>query len=571
MLTRQAEELADRLRDVPGTDIVRVYGDAEEEWTVAVDDAELTALGLDLADVSRAMQAADSKLAAGEVFGERHRLQIEVGGSFTTAARIREIPIVQRDGLSIRVGDVAEVSRSVKDPATELASSDGAPAVFVAARVSADQRVDRWSKKARAVVDGFQPELGHGMEAATVFDQEIYTSARLGALGMNLGLGALVVMVVVLTMGWRSSLIISFALPLTAAMTLFVFARSGGELHQMSIFGMIIALGLLIDNAIVVTDEVRKHIAAGMPAADAVGATLRHLFIPLLSSTLTSVLAFLPIMLLPGSTGDFVGSIGTSVVIALVSSFVLSLTLIAALAGRLGANRPWESTLPKFLRHGIGGTRLTHMTVRALTTTTSRPLFGIAFVTVLPVLGLGLAGTLGSQFFPRTDRDMFTLEVTLPGHTPIEKTASITRSIDDRLRAHSGIAHRNWLIGGSVPSVYYNQIMDQDGAAHISQAFLTSRRSEDVAQLVGELQSELDRSYPEARILVKKFAQGPPRRRTSSFAFPAPVLMYCASTVSASDWKSHGTRKFCTPPAASTGTNQSYGFKPMKIPRATQD
>lgn len=525
LLSRQAEELAERLRNVPGTDIVRTYGAAEEEWTVTVDDAELTALGLRLEDVTRALRAADSKRAAGAVFGERHRLQIEVTGSFTTAARIREIPVMQRDGLSVRVGDVAEVSRSVKDPAPSLGISDGAPTVFVAARVSADQRVDRWSDRAREVIDAFQPELGHGLRADVVFDQEVYTSDRLGALGGNLLLGAMVVMaVVVLTMGWRSSLIISFALPLTAAMTLFLFARGGGELHQMSIFGMIVALGLLIDNAIVVTDEVRKHLAAGMKAADAVGATLRHLFVPLLSSTLTSVFAFMPIMLLPGSTGDFVGSIGTSVIIALVSSFVLSLTLIAALAGRLGASRPWEDRLPRFLRHGLGGSRLRDRANRLLGATTARPLLGMAVAAVLSVVGFVLAGSLGSQFFPRTDRDMFALEVTLPSDAPIEHTEAVTRSIDARLEAHPDIAHRNWLVGGSVPTVYYNQIMDRDGAANFSQAFLTAHRAEDVARLVTGLQRDFDRDYPEARVLVKKFAQGPPVPADVEFRLAGPSI-----------------------------------------------
>lgn len=523
LLSRQAEELADRLRNVPGTDIVRVYGEAEEEWTVTVDDAELTALGLTLGDVARALRISDSKQAAGAVFGKRHELQIEVSGSFTTAARIREIPLVQKDGLSVRVGDVAEVSRSMQTPVSSLGLSDGAPTVFVAARVSADQRVDLWSDKARETVERFQPELGRGMRADVVFDQEVYTSARLGELGGNLFLGALVVMaVVVLTMGWRSSLVISFALPLTAAMTLFLFARGGGELHQMSIFGMIIALGLLIDNAIVVTDEVRKHMAAGMKAADAVGATLRHLFVPLLSSTLTSIFAFMPIMLLPGSTGDFVGSIGTSVVIALASSLVLSLTLIAALAGRLGANRPWEDRLPRFLRHGLGGPGLTQATTRFLTITTAKPLLGISMTAVLSLVGFGLASTLGSQFFPRTDRDMFVLEVTLPSHTRIDHTAALTRAIDARLESHPDITHRNWLIGGSIPSVYYNHLMQNDGAANFAQAFLKAERADDVARLVVELQDEFDQSFPEARVLVKKFAQGPPIAADVEFRLSGP-------------------------------------------------
>ena len=131
------------------------------------------------------------------------------------------------------------------------------------------------------------------MAVEVVFDQTRYTNERLTELGMNLLAGALVVVVVIFfVMGWRSSVVVASALPLTAAIALFGTAITGGALHQISIFGMVVALGLLIDNAIVVVDEVKKRLERGNTPAEAVSASVQHLFVPLLASTVTTVLGF---------------------------------------------------------------------------------------------------------------------------------------------------------------------------------------------------------------------------------------------------------------------------------------
>lgn len=135
-------------------------------------------------------------------------------------------------------------------------------------------------------------------------------------------------------MGWRAALVVGAALPLSAGATLFGLDVAGQQLHQMSIFGMIIAIGLLIDNAIVMTDEVRHRLAAGLTPDAAAEAAVRHLFAPLAASTFTTILGFMPIFLLPGNVGDFVGPIAIAVIFALIASFTIALTMIPALAAR---------------------------------------------------------------------------------------------------------------------------------------------------------------------------------------------------------------------------------------------
>ncbi|MEM6394124.1 MAG: efflux RND transporter permease subunit, partial [Planctomycetota bacterium] len=340
VMDRLSRELEDRLRNVGGTELVRRYGEPTEQVLVSVDGERLAELGLTVEDVAARLRGADTKVPTGRVRGSGSDLVVEVAGDLETLERVRSVPIVEGNGegptkLVVRVGDVAEVRRGWEQPVVEVGLSAGRRTVFVGARLGEGQQVGEWAARAREVVADFAAEVGGAVEVETVFDQSRYTEERLGELGLNLVLGAgVIVVVVVLTMGLRSALIVGTALPLVSALTLFGVLLNGGSLHQMSIFGMIIALGLLIDNAIVVVDEVGKELRGGKTQEAAVDHAVRHLAGPLFASTLTTVLAFAPIVLLPGSGGDFIGYIGISVAFAITASYGVSLTVVAALAGR---------------------------------------------------------------------------------------------------------------------------------------------------------------------------------------------------------------------------------------------
>lgn len=184
-------------------------------------------------------------------------------------------------------------------------------------------------------------------------------------------------------------------------MALAEFGWIGLPLHQTSVTGLIIALGLLIDNAIVVVDEYDRGLREGLAPAESVSAAVRHLFVPLLASTLTTVLAFMPIVLAPGPVSEFVGPISLGVIFSVVSSFALSMTVIPALAGYFLHRRTEDGRAP-WWRNGWSSPRLAAAYRRTLDVTLRRPWVGVAVSLVLPVLGFALSTTLVEQFFPRT-------------------------------------------------------------------------------------------------------------------------------------------------------------------------
>mgnify|MGYP002621795493 CR=1 FL=1 len=525
ILTRLGNELADRLRNVSGTEVVRLYGEPAEEIAVTVDPAELADLGLSSEDVARQIRLADAKAPAGVLRSARANYFMEVAGELESLERVAEVPLRGGDELSlVRLGDVAEVRRQWREPPDEIALADGKRAIFVAARMGRGQRVDVWSDAAAQVVDNFRVETGKGVLVETVFDQDRYTSARLGELAGNLLLGALVVMAVVLAMmGWRASLLVGAALPLVAALTLFLLLVAGASLHQMSIFGMIIALGLLIDNAIVVVDETRKLMLKGHRARTAVDRAVRHLFAPLLASTATTVLAFAPIPLLPGNAGDFVGMIGGSVIFALVASFAVSLTIIAALAGLYGKFSAAQEG-GSWWQTGIYIPAVDRGFRSALDWGLRRPLLAMLLACSPALLGFAIAPLLGDQFFPPVDRNMFHVQVWMPRETSLGHTRDKLAEIEARIRGYDAVNRVDWLVGGSFPSVYYNLVMNQDNSPDYAHGIITAESAAAVDALVEQLQDDLDASFLGTQIVIREFGQGPPVESDVQFRILGPDI-----------------------------------------------
>lgn len=278
ILRRFADELSDRLRRVPQTQSVRTYGAQSEEVRVTLDPALLATLNISADIVASAIAAADAKVRAGQVRGERSDLLIEVAGEIVDVDRIRAIPITTgSDGSVVRVSDVANVERGLREPPASLAYSDGVAGVLIAARMENDRQIDTWMAGVRGALSAFQRELPGGLEARLVFDQSIYTTQRLSELGLNLATGiALVVVVLFLTLGWRSALIVSLAIPLSGLIAITAMQRFGIPIHQMSVTGLIVALGLLVDAAIVTTDEVARRLRSGAESGRRISAAARR-------------------------------------------------------------------------------------------------------------------------------------------------------------------------------------------------------------------------------------------------------------------------------------------------------
>ena len=507
---RLASELVDRMRNVVGTELVRVYGEPNEEITVTLDPQALAAAGLSIEQVSQRIRSADPKLPAGVLRTSQKSIRIQVAEPLESLDIISNIPLQASDSSYLRLADVASIEQGWQTPESEIAIVDGKRTIFVAARMQTTVRVDKWTAAIKQKVDEFNEEFAGTVQANMVFEQNTYTEARLTELTENLLLGSLVVMLVILLfMGAKASWIVGLALPLCAAFAIFSLSFFNQQIHQMSIFGIILAIGLLIDNAIVITDEIRLNLLdQDKTRLQALEKSVRHLFAPLLASTLTTVLGFMPIFLLNGNIGDFISPIAISVVMALLGSLAISLTVIAALAARFlprdsGVEHAW------YLR-GLQLPSVSSEFSKLLAKSIKKPLIVLPFVTVFCLSGFVLSQQLANVFFPSADRDQFEMYVWLPAGSSIERTKSLTYKMDSYIRDKERVEQVTWLVGGSAPSVYYNQVMTRDNSPEFANAVITVDSVSAAASMITELQFELQDKFPQAKVVVRAFGQGPP-------------------------------------------------------------
>ncbi|MEZ8929970.1 MULTISPECIES: efflux RND transporter permease subunit [unclassified Vibrio] len=519
-LGRYAKELAKRLRTLSGTEFVDEYGMPQEEIQISLRTADAAALGRSSANIAESLEGADAKNSAGELVSAYSRFGLEIKSELDSIERIKQVPIAtDSKGHIIRMEDIASVKRGEKTPQDQIAIIDGEPGVIVAARMHPDLRVDNWTSRANALIGKFEQELPSNVKVTVLFNQQGYTETRLDDLGKSLMIGfGLILIVLFVTLGVRAAILVAISLPLTSLLTLSIMKMTGVPINQMSVTGLIVALGIMVDNAVVMVDTIQAYRLKGQQRAEATMNALKHLWVPLLGSTLTTVLAFAPIILMPGASGEFVGGIAITVSFSLIGSYIISHTLIAGLATKL---------LPKQLsdvdKKGQHHWYMTGLRIPALTRWFSssvrfgvtHPIITIALVLLVPFTGYWSMSQLTEQFFPPSDRDMFEIQVYMPPQASIYATKNTSEKIDDIIHRYPEVERIDWLVGANFPSFYYNLQARQNNAPYFSQAMVKTENFDQANALIPELQKVLDKEVPEAQILVRKLNQGPP--------FTAPV------------------------------------------------
>jgi multidrug efflux pump subunit AcrB len=516
-LARIAQQLKAKLLNVAGTQSAEVFGDSGEELLVEIDAATLASLELPVKKI--ADQIADSLAAqpSGSIENSDTTLLLDLVDNTPPQQSLANTPIVVRTGEpSTRLADIATITQQTVAPASELAIVDGEEAIFVAAMMDDQLRIDQWTSRIDAVLDRFRQQYDDAIDIEILFSQQDHVARRMSSLLTNLGIGTLAVMVIVLLlMNFRSMLVVSLALPMSALMVVAGLRVLEIPIHQMSVTGLIVALGLLIDNAIVIVEEMRIRLREGLSPVEAIRESVGQLALPLLGSTVTTALAFLPIATLPGPAGEFVGTIAVSVILAITASFVLSMTIIPALAAwlqQLGRS----ANSPQSANDGFAIGWLTNLYEWSLRLVLRFPPLGWVTAAALPVAGFFIASQLPIQFFPASDRAQIQIEIETPAGSTIAATEQAVQQVRATVLADPRVVRQSWMIGRSAPTFYYNVVPRRRGTRFYAQAFVDVLPSAaQSATLVRDLQTALGQQSINARVIVRQLEQGPP--------FDAPV------------------------------------------------
>ena len=510
---RLAKKLRTELVSISGTERVDIFGDPGEEFLVEIEPTTLASTGLSTAAIAAQITGNQADLPAGRISQQDGDIALELSNADQPIDRIQNSLITFGPGSrTVALSEIATITRQLVKPHATEASINSRPAIVLGAMVNDELRVDQWADRMQATLKDFQARFGEDVTVDLLFSQRQHIDHRMQMLLKNLGMGTVAVMLVVLVMmGWRSMLVVAVSLPLSACIVLAAMRMMAIPVHQMSVTGLIVALGLLIDNAIVIVEDVRSRILSGSRRSSAIVDGVKHLRMPLFGSTLTTALAFLPIATLPGPPGEFVGTIATSVILAICASFGLALTVIPALVGMLKID---ASQMGPFSQ-GLSIHSVSRTYESSLAFVFRSPLLGIGLGMLLPLCGFYLAGRLPEQFFPPSDRTQIQIEVELPARDGIQSTKATVEQIRTVVSGFDQIERQHWFLGGSAPTFFYNVVPRRRGTPFYAQAFVDLNSGKDTGGLVRRLQTAIDTSVPQARVIVRQLEQGPP--------FDAPV------------------------------------------------
>ncbi|MEM8946295.1 MAG: efflux RND transporter permease subunit [Planctomycetota bacterium] len=513
ILRKLTAQLRQQIANLAGTESVEEFGNPGEHYLAEVEPTVLAALKLSTASIAGQIAANNATHPSGYARGPDSQLLLDMKQADSNLDRLQDAVIrYGPKGESVKLSEIARLSKQSIEPLTDVALVDGQRAIVLGAFFDDQLRVDRWSAQLEAVVEKFQQEYAAEIDVETIFSQQRFIDARLESLLVNLCLGAAaVVLVVLVLMGWRSMIVVGITLPLSALMVLSGMRVLQIPMHQMSVTGLIIALGLLIDNAIVIVEDVRARIFDGDSTLVAIRRGIRHLSMPLFGSTLTTALAFTPIATLPGPPGEFVGTIAVSVILAIGASFVLAMTVVPALLGLMST----DATDRSLWSYGISSLWIRRAYQSSLRAVLRVPPIGVLLGCVLPAFGFLFSQHLPEQFFPPSDRNQIQIEVELPARESVNKTLDTVKALHELVVAEPKIARAHWFVGRSAPTFYYNVVPSRRGTPFYAQAIVELTATDDVAALARSLQDRLSESHAECRIIVRQLEQGPP--------FDAPI------------------------------------------------
>jgi CzcA family heavy metal efflux pump len=406
-----------RMAGLPDAGEVDVQGGRTREISVRLDPLRLQTTHTSLEDVAAAIADADRAEAAGRIERDYRQYAVVVSGLTNVPAEVGQI-VVRRDAdRPIRVQDLGTVGYGAED-LFQIVAGDSRPAALVNVARQPNGNTLRLQAAAQAVIDSIRPLLPAGVRLQAVYDQAALVRESMASVrdAMLIG-GFLAVLVLLFFLGeWRTTIAAALSLPLTVAITLLGLAITGDSLNLMSLGGLAVAIGIIIDDAVVVVENIERRLGLhpNEPVADVIRQGTDEIFGPVASSTLTTVVVFLPLGLLSGVVGEFFRSFAIALAIAVLLSLVLAMTLIPTLVAHwIATDQPASPTphrrLPRFPL-----TRLEEGYARAIQWVLTRRSAAIGAAVTLVLLTLGLTRVIGTGFLPEMDEGGFILDYRAP-------------------------------------------------------------------------------------------------------------------------------------------------------------
>lgn len=505
-----AKTLSERLYTLDGIKKIERFGEQDERVYLDFKRAQITQYGIDLNVIIGTLQKQNIILPGGNIDATGQTVVLEPSGNFNSVDEIEQVLIdIPETGQVARLSDLVTVRRGYVDPPKTPVYFNGRPAIVLSIAIEEGINSVSFGKKLRGRVEELQQGLpwGYVLDFAT-FQPDLVDISVKGAVNNLYQTLAIVLFVVMLFLGVRTGLIVGSFVPITMLMSIIIMRQFDVELQRVSIAAMIIALGMLVDNGIVIAEDIRTRFGNGEERVRAAINSAKSLAVPLLTSSLTTILFFVPMALAEGGAGEFTGSLAQVVTIVLLSSWFLSLFLTPAVCvafmkvpvSASGAEIEMSNGL-KWLYGGYGGILKGILRVK----------YAFMLLMILMLIGSGYAFTfLGKEFFPLGDRNQFLVYLDLPAGSSIKKTDVVVGRLADWLsdkQKNPEIANNIVYVANGGPR-FFLSLASMDPDPHRAFVVVTTKVPETVDAVVARTRKFILDFMPEVRGEPKKMWMG---------------------------------------------------------------
>lgn len=511
----ELKDVADAARDellrINDAAKVEIHGTQEERVYIEYNNARLTELNLTPLQLSNILASQNVVVPGGSVRIGRERIELEPSGNFLSVEDIARATILLPGSDDvIHLEDIATIKRDYKDPSSSIVKSSGLPALAIAVSMREGGNNIRLGKDVLSTIERFQADLPVGVELEMINFSPKEVDDKVNDFMSNLIQAVIVVAAVMLfSLGLRTGIVVSTLIPMSMIATIFVMDYLGIGLDQISLAALIIALGMLVDNGIVMSESILVDMQNGKSPMEAAIHSANELKVPLLTSSLTTSAAFLPIFLAESAMGEYTAALFQVVTITLLCSWILSLTMIPLMCMAILKIKPDTQTGEEAFNHG-----LYPVYRRFLLLLLKNRIATLIIVVALFFGSLQALSLIPNIFFPPSDRTFFKLDIELPIGTAIEQTEWVVEDVENYLTTlkaseESPEGIRNWITYIGSGGVRYLLTHNPKPASPGYALMIINTTSADVnGNLMAKIENYINDHHPDAQATARLIENG---------------------------------------------------------------
>ena len=518
-LEREADRIKKDLEKVDGVRKVQVLASPEEELRIALNPVKMAEMNISLTDIEQAIQSNNANIPGGAVKVSNKLFNIKTSGAYEEIQEVKNTIVGSFRGKIVYLKDVASVYFDYEDNRW-MARFNGQRSIFLTVQQKEGANIFSVAGPIREHLNAVS--LPNDIRLEYVFDQSAGVEERVDGFLNNLLQGIILVgLIILLVLGLRSASLVMMAIPASILMGLLAVNAGGFALQQISIAGLVVALGLLVDNSIAITENIERFLKMGYTKREAAIKGTQQLVAPIISATLTTVLAFIPIIMIPDVTGAFIKALPITVIATLVASLLVALTLTPLLASRIlkeGASSKRTISFQGMQRIVEGPYRKT------LDWVFRHRWLSIGLATASFIGAMSLFPLVGVSFFPKAEKPQFRIEINLPNGSNLDATDEVVLYVEEVLQGLDEVDYYAANVGHGNPRLYYN-VNSTNYSNSFGEIFVVLKEYDvdEFYRLLNDLRQRFS-TYSNARIDVKEFVQGPPSEAPIAIKIFGPDL-----------------------------------------------